>query len=265
MDIRKLTIDYRNQNFEIEYFIRPGKGSTLLYLHGGGCSKNDFLEATKIPELRDYQIMAFDFPGCGNSPYPAHLDIDDLVEITDRIISILNLTNVILLGHSMGGLIGLLYIQRHNHIKAFINIEGNLASENCVFSRKVVGAEGFEDYLRILEQLKESLNHSKNLGFEKWSSTLEHHSSPQAFYDYCPQIVEYSDQGNLVELYSQLKIPTLYIYGSENEHKLHFLKTLKNSGRNIKEISQSNHFPFYDNPHDFFSIISDFLKSLPRA
>ena len=34
------------KGLEIAYFIRPGNEKTLLYLHGGACSSEDFIEAT---------------------------------------------------------------------------------------------------------------------------------------------------------------------------------------------------------------------------
>jgi pimeloyl-ACP methyl ester carboxylesterase len=82
------TLNYKNATIELAYFIRPGNDKTLLYLHGGACSSEDFLQATKREELKSYTIVRFDFPGCGTSSYAEHepLDIDDLVEITRNII-----------------------------------------------------------------------------------------------------------------------------------------------------------------------------------
>lgn len=39
MILKELTISYKNRNFTIAYFLRPGKKETLLYLHGGACSR----------------------------------------------------------------------------------------------------------------------------------------------------------------------------------------------------------------------------------
>ena len=199
LKIKKLKINYKEQKLEIEYFLRLGFKETLLYLHGGACYKNDFLEATKIPTFNDYTIIAFDFPGCGNSTYSKdqNLNIDDLVEITHLIIKKLNLNNIVLIGHSMGGLVGLLYVLKYNHIKAFIDIEGNLTSENCVFSRQVSNCSVHE-YKNILNQLTQNLKNSGNKGLKEWSKTIEKYSDPKAFLHYCYQIVDYSDNGKLV-------------------------------------------------------------------
>src|SRR4051812_12607146 len=139
MSIGKYTLLYKNETIELAYFIRPGNDKTLLYLHGGACSSKDFLEATKIKELKTYTIVGFDFPGCGASSYTKNvpLNMDDLVEITRKIIQNLDLHNITLIGHSTGGLVALKYIVKHGGIDSFISVEGNLAPENCVFSRTV--------------------------------------------------------------------------------------------------------------------------------
>ena len=91
----------------------------------------DFLGITEVPALKDYRIIALDFPGCGDTPYPldTHMNVDELVEITSAVLSGLRATPCILIGHSMGGLVALLYIVKYSqHIDAFISVEGNVAS-----------------------------------------------------------------------------------------------------------------------------------------
>ncbi len=114
IEIDKLAIDYRGRPLTVEYFLLAGCPNTVLFLHGLGCSKNDFLEATQRESLNGYSLLAFDFPGHGGSSSPADslLTIDDAVEITARVVNALNLANVVLVGHSMGGLIGLLYAEK---------------------------------------------------------------------------------------------------------------------------------------------------------
>jgi non-heme chloroperoxidase len=264
METNTLEITYRNTLLEIEYFFRLGKEKTLLYLHGGACSKNDFLQATKQAELDKYSIISFDFPGCGNSPYPnnLHLGMDDLVDITKEVVSALELKNITLIGHSMGGLVAMLYIEKHDGVSAFISVEGNLAPENCVFSRKVAFGIDFEEFQkRTFVDLQKHLEESENVGFQEWAKSLKK-SSAQAFYDYCPSIVEYSDSGKVFEHYLQLIIPSLYIYGSENKENLTFLDHFRKVKIRQLEISASNHFPFFDNPEDFYKEVSLFLAEL---
>ena len=262
MEIKKLEITYRGEQLQIAYFIRPGPRETILYLHGLGCSKNDFLGATCTDELQAYTLIALDFPGCGKSPYPENmvLGIDDLVEITNTFVSRLSLANRVVIGHSMGGLVALLSIQRYDdHIRGFINVEGNLASEDCFISREVTQYSLSEFRETGFQNLKHTFSQSENKGFQQYVKTLERYSCPKAIFDYSPSLVNYSDTGNLIQRFTQLRIPKIFIYGSENK-PLSYIPQLKKKGCEVVEIPESNHFPFTDNPRDYYRVISTFLK-----
>ena len=266
MKTTKLEITYPDQPLDIEYFIRLGRNETILYLHGLGCSKNDFLSATTTGDLQAYTLVAFDFPGCGNSPYPENITfgIDDLVEMTNSIVSKLSLGDLVIVGHSMGGLVALLYIQRYGeHVKGFVNVEGNLAPEDCIFSREITKHNFAKFQETTFSDLKEELSRSDNKGFQKYVDTLEK-SSPRAFFDYCPSLVDYSDNGNVMKRFIELSIPKIFIYGSEN-HWLPYIPQLKNKGCEVIEIANSNHFPFYDNPKDYYEVITHFLHRISNA
>ena len=77
---RKLQINYKNKVLEIDSIFRTAKnGKTLVYLHCGAGSKEDFQPIFQSRELESYGILAFDFPGCGNSSYPE----DSKIEVID--------------------------------------------------------------------------------------------------------------------------------------------------------------------------------------
>ncbi|MBN1761517.1 MAG: alpha/beta hydrolase [Methanomicrobia archaeon] len=263
MHSQKLEIVYRNHPLLIDYFIlRRAGNDAVVYLHGLGCSKNDFLEAINSPELKEYTLVGFDFPGCGNSPYPSgfHLEIDDLVEITHLVLSKLQIDEFVIVGHSMGGLVALLYAERYKeHVKGFVNVEGNLAPEDCFFSREVT-QHSFDYFTTAaLPELKRRLTHSPNRGFRNYAETLGK-ASERAYFDYSPPLVDYSDSGSLVRRFIGLRMPKLFVYGSENRG-LSYLPTLKEGGCETVEIPRSNHFPGYDNPHAFYQAIAAFLQT----
>jgi len=267
METKRVEITCRDQPLHVECFIRRGRKETILYLHGLACSKNDLLRTASTGELHAYTLVAFDFPGCGNSSYPENiaLGIDDLVEITNIIISELSLGNLIVIGHSMGGLVALLYIQRYGkHVKGFINMEGNVASEDCFFSREITRHSFAEFKETVFPNFKQELSRSDDKGIPKYGETLERYSSPKAFLDYCPSLVNYSDNGNLIQGFTGLKIPKIFIYGSAKK-SLSYIPQFKSKGCEVVEIANSNHFPFCDNPQDHYTGISRFLKRVRNA
>ena len=262
METKELEITYRGQPLHIEFFIRPGRRETILYLHGLGCSKEDFLGATSTVDLQAYALVALDFPGCGNSSYHENmaLGIDDLVEITNIFVSRLPLGDLVLVGHSMGGLVALLYIEKYGRpVKGFISVEGNVASEDCFISREVTKYTLAEFKGAGFRNLRQKLSQVKNRGYQKYADTLERYSSPQAIFDYSPSLVDYSDNGNLIQRFTQLEIPTVFIYGSENKG-LSYIPHLREKGCEVVGVPKSDHFPFHDNPRDYYGAISNFME-----
>jgi pimeloyl-ACP methyl ester carboxylesterase len=93
------------QNLKVEY-ITMGKGSDVLFLHGGSVSFRSNLEFIK--ELsHHYKVWAFSFPGAGKSSrLPQQWAFDNYREIVKNFITTFDI-NPILCGHSLGGAIAL--------------------------------------------------------------------------------------------------------------------------------------------------------------
>ncbi|MDY6959335.1 MAG: alpha/beta hydrolase [Halobacteriota archaeon] len=264
LEEKELKITYNDSELNISCLLREGDKEVLLFIHGLGCSKNDFTAVDDVDGLKGHKLVLFDFPGCGTSPYPFDLNLgmDNLVEVTHKVKSELDLENVVLIGHSMGGLVSLLYAGKYEeNVKAFINVEGNLVSENSNISRKVakISFDQFSEH--VFPKLHEKLLATENTGFIRHAEILSMYSSPRAFYDYSPSLMRYSDDKGLIERYIRLKVPTLYLYGSENSD-LSYIPRLVDSGCEVAEISNSNHFPFYDNPYEFYKVVSGFINGL---
>jgi len=254
---------FRSIPLQIDCLYRPGYKGAILYIEGLGCSRYDFAVAADYPELKDYTLAAFDFPGMGSSPYPGnlYLSIDDLVDITDMVASRLELQEFTIAGHSMGGLVALLYTEKYlQHVSAFINIEGNLAAEDCFFSRRIASCESADTVERLLQSLIKRLSHSPEKGLKTYSASLEL-ASAQACLDYSRLLVDYSDNGGLLGRYTALSVPTVFIYGEQNRG-FSYLSLLKSSGCRTVEIARSGHFLFHDNPGTYCRAITDFVNTV---
>ncbi len=263
--IKKVQIIYNKKKFTIEYFRRKGFKETILFLHGLGGAKENFWDACKINDLSDYNLICFDNPGTGNSSYYKNypLNVDDLTEITALFIEKLNIDNFFVVGTSMGGLTGLLYLRKSNkkNVKAFINIEGNLMLEDCMFSGKVI-TYNYDDFAKnIFLQSATEMKKKGNAGYHIISNNLLLNTNVESYYQYSFQTVEYSLTGNLLHQYKSLGIPRLFIYGDENSN-LSYLPELIKEGLNVKPVSNSNHFVFYDNPMEMYEIIAGFINNL---
>ncbi len=263
--IRTVQVFYQDKLFDIEYLYREGHNETIVLLHGLGGSKENYWEACKTIALDGYTLICPDNPGTGNSTYydDSPLDVDDLANITSLFIEQLKITNFILAGTSMGGLTTLLYLRGSgsDKVKAYINIEGNLMPEDCMFSGKAVtyDFDTFSDLIfpnTILEMKKNG-----NTGYHIIANNLQLNTNVRSYYNYSFQTVEYSSTGELLEQYLRLTLPRIFIYGEENK-TLSYIPELTRNNMNIKCIPDSNHFVFYDNPKELYDVIAAFIGTL---
>ncbi len=227
-----LSLNYKNHTLEIAYFIHLWDTTTILFLHWLGSSKDAFLGAIQDENINKHTLISFDFPWHGDSKYIAKFDINDLTKITRLVITRLEIQKFILLGHSMWGLIGLLYLKDSmQSIKAFINVEWNLTENDCKFSWYIA-----------------SLN-SKIFKEEFWDN--------MAMLDLSPSMINYSKDWDLLKLFSLLSVPKLFIYGEDSN--ISYIEELENNNIQTIKISQSWHHPFDTNPIEFYKAIENYI------
>jgi pimeloyl-ACP methyl ester carboxylesterase len=250
------------RSYTFRYFDRPGSAPAILYVHGLGCSKADFMEMTAVPHLQPFRLVSADHPGCGDSPYDENnpLNIDGVVDLVENFVNSLGLNHFVLVGGSMGGLVALLYAERNlSKITGFVSAEGNLAPEDCMFSRNVI-PHSYSHFERVIfPQIKRALTARGGRGFAQHLRVLEK-ANPRAYYDYAFQTVEYSDRGNLLERFLSLSVPRCFLYGSENRH-LSYLPRILQSDCTVVEIPNANHFFFYDQPNHYAAALASFARN----
>ena len=251
----QLQVDWGTQR--VTYFDRAGEGSAIVFVHGLGNAASNFKDLLDEAALRSHRLIALDLPGSGGSPYPADrtLGIDDLVDLLDAFVNALAIPSFLLVGASMGGLIGLLYAERRpERLLGFVNVEGNLAPEDCMFSR-LVTPHPYEHFAEVVfPGIKRGLRSRRGRGFQEHLRLLES-ASPRAYYDYSFQLVADSDHGNLLTRFLALPVPQYFVYGSANRG-LSYLPRLRASQCRITEIAGADHFLFYDDPEAFAQAIA---------
>ena len=270
-----ITIEHRGRSYEIATFVRPGARKPLLYLHGLGSTKEDFLSAARVPQLADRTLVSFDFPGCGRSSiyHPEiPLGIDDLATLTHAVARRLDLGEVTLIGQSLGGLTGLQVSRRYPELVArFINVEGNLAPEDCeIQSRDVFRHRFLGDEDRFFERVRDRLGSAGGAVLDAFVASMRDNIVDRAYFDYCRSIVDYSDNFALLDEFAALPMPRMFIHGSDNAN-LSYLPGLESAGIPVVSVPHSGHFPAASNPDYYYEAIARFIgtngsaPSRPRA
>lgn len=98
------------------FFCAMGKGPVILFLHGLGGSWRDW--AGNLPALAStHQVVALDFPGFGHSDQPeVEYSIEWLTGIVEKFLAERKISNLTVVGHSMGGIVALNLAARPNPV-----------------------------------------------------------------------------------------------------------------------------------------------------
>lgn len=259
----RIALPYRGRTLSIPYLYRPGSGGpAVLFIHGLGGAKENFQAALQSPALADCSLLAFDNPGTGLSDFDSEVspDVSSLADVAHVVSEKLMPGPHFIAAASMGGLIALLRLRRYGSVRVqgFINLEGNLSSEDCMFSRRTSSHDANHFREVVFNQIISELLDSPHAGDRMIAHNMALNTDANAYHSYSFETVKESNSGRLMEEFLALNIPRLFLYGEANR-SLTYLDRLRSSRVEVVEIPRGAHFLFYDNPAATFGAIGRFV------
>ena len=268
------------KDYEIAYVDEGNSENVLLFIHGLG----SYLRAWErnIPELKNnFRCIAIDLPGYGKSIKKVHSGkVSFYTETLYEFIKVLDLKNVSLVGHSMGGQIVISYV---------------IAYPNQINNLILVAPAGFEKFtnqeielfkkLISPEILFKTSDHHVRLNYQMNFFKMPVEAEPMIadriaikkddeFINHCT-VVSNSLFGLLyAPVFNRLKeitIPTLILYGTEDSlipnKALHPITSKEIGEAGAAQIKSSKlvliencgHFLQYEKPKEFNSELIDFF------
>ena len=109
---------------ELAYHDSGNLPSPLIFLHGTGCDASDWMSvADALP--RNQRCIALDFRGHGQSPVPTQpFTLTDLAEDVLHLVDNLRLQELVIVGHSLGGMVAMEVAQRSSRVIGLVLLEG---------------------------------------------------------------------------------------------------------------------------------------------
>lgn len=239
---------------------RAGTEAPIVFLHGFGSTKEDYADIIQHPELDDHAVLAYDAPPCGRSATTdlSASTIPFFIDTAERMLDAAAIDRFHLVGHSMGGLTGLLLADRHpQSVLSFTDIEGNLTPEDCFLSRQIV-THPSADPATFLAEFRDRAADSRFAASALYSASLPYKVRADAVPAIFTSMVDLSDHGALLERFLALPMPRMFMYGEQNNN-LTYLPTLDQHGVELAEITDCGHFPMYSNQPQMWIHIARFI------
>jgi pimeloyl-ACP methyl ester carboxylesterase len=157
----------------------------------------------------------------------------------------------------MGGLTALMLAQRApDRVLSFVNIEGNLAREDCFLSRQIIDSPA-DDPDVFLEEFAARTHPAPGFSSALYASSVRSRVRPDVVRSVFESMVDLSDHGDLLSRFTALAMPRLFMYGEQNAG-LSYLPLLREHGVELAEIPWSGHWPMYSNPVAMWTEIAAF-------
>lgn len=258
---------YRFPDFQVS-----GSGDTTVFLlHGAYGSKDYFRNETAVLVAAGYRVVAWDAPGYGLSPLPKDgLRIEGLAEAAARLVEREGGACNVIVGHSMGGIVGPLVTLLAPEKTHGLVISATVGS----FSRKPAGdkATYLEERLAPLRQGRpfreaampviESMFAAGSKGpLVDLVKEVASGMNGDTFCAAIEAITLYDGEENM----RRVRVPTLLMAGAEDKvgrpDGMRALTALI-PGSKFVQIDGAGHYAFAEQPHAFNDALIGFLGGI---
>jgi len=231
--------------------VNPEASKALVFLHGWQSSAQAWSGIVERLSSSPVRIMALDLPGFGSSPLPKTTwGVGEYADMVVEFIQKLGLKEVILVGHSFGGRIGIkLAAQNPDVIEKLVLVDAaGLRNENLVNRLKVMAAKTVKPLFEL-----PIIRNFKTHAYRAIGATDLADSGP------LKETFIKTINEDLASFLPQIKAPTLLVWGADDvETPVAYGKIMNRLIPNSKLVvlDKSGHFSFIDQPDKFADLIS---------
>ncbi|MGE6442715.1 LysR family transcriptional regulator [Pseudomonas bubulae] len=145
-------------------------------------------------------------------------------------------------------------------VLSFVDIEGNIAPEDCFLSRQIIDCPSDDPEL-FFTAFIERARHAPAYASALYAANLRHKVRVQAVRGIFESMVELSDNANLMGKFLGLPCPKMFMFGDQNA-SLSYLPHIAAHGVRLGQIPACGHFPMYSNPIAMWQHMADFYGAI---
>lgn len=236
-----------------------GSGRPLILMHGWGCDHSTVRSIAATAALT-HTVYNIDFPGFGASEEPAEVwGVERYTRLIEALVKAENLESPVLVGHSFGGRVAILFASRNKADKVIlVDAAGIKPRRTLKYYLKVYSFKAGKKFWELI------------LGKEKAQARIDRMRARRGSSDYAGaspmmrRILSKVVNEDLTDRLPLISAPALLIWG-ENDTATP-LSDAKKMARLIPDAGLVSfpgcgHYSFLDNPGQFRAVLSSFLKS----
>lgn len=241
MNIKGININY------IEYGNKKGKDVVLL--HGWG-QNIEMMDPIGKGLMKDFHITILDLPGFGSSSEPPYgYTVYDYYEVLSEFLDKLKIKNPILIGHSFGGRLSIIYASKKKCEKVVL-----LASPFKRSTKKNSFKVKLLKFMKKIPIIKELEHYMKT----KIGSTDYRNASPVM-----KSVLVNTVNEDLTEYIKQIEVPTILIWGDLDdavpiEDAKYAESIMKDAALIVYE--GCTHYAYLERINQTINILNSFLK-----
>jgi pimeloyl-ACP methyl ester carboxylesterase len=251
----------------VSYFDK-GEGKTIVLIHGFAGSKLYWEKV--LPDLSlNNRVIAIDLPGHGDSEMELeNYSIEDMAGLIKEFLDKLELEEVTMFGHSLGGYITLAFCELYpQYLNGFslVHSTANPDSEEAKAGResnaKKVLEQGPEEFIKGLSTKLFSKDHTE-MNAKDIEKTVKIGMST-SIKGVVNALLAMRDRPNRNDVLEKAEIPVLLIAG-EQDQIIPPEKTFTVKKENIEQriIEGAGHMSMYEKPGELVKIMKDFLAKI---
>ena len=229
---------------------------TMIFLHGWRSNRAAWnTTISNLQITKKISIVTIDLPGFGNSQVPnVPFGVTDYANIIEEFVRKFDLKNIIIIGHSFGGRIGI-KLANQCDIKLLLLVDSaGIAKKSISKSIKLVIAKCVSPMfnLNFLKPLRKRIY--KFIGSEDYTAT-----------PYLKETFVKIINEDLRDDIKRIQNPTVIIWGENDSETLvsmaYEMKSLIHNSK-LYIIKGAGHYVFLDQPNEFTTILNNTLNEL---